>query len=100
MLWRVKVTADSQEDLRRYLEGSGADLGCRPMAFREAEGISIVLIADRETLDRLSARRSAGRRLVRLEALGDPKARTALCGSRNRFLKGERPRGYGERVDS
>jgi hypothetical protein len=92
---RLKISAESKQALRLFLSTADVDFGCRPIARQEGGRISILVDADDDKVQRISARADTGIVVEVLELLPAPETRRALVATGNRFLAGELPRGVG-----
>ncbi|SHJ51379.1 hypothetical protein SAMN02745244_02676 [Tessaracoccus bendigoensis DSM 12906] len=93
-----RVTAAGTDELRAFLEDSGADPGCRPVARRTPEGLQVLIEVTRGQLDQ--ARASRGAVVVEeLEDLTDnEEQRRAEVGPGDRFAaRGAVPHGLGRK---
>lgn len=91
----VEVHGPGLEDLRAFARETGADLGCRAIPRREAEGWVVDAYLPEDRLEAARSTRSAGR--VRLEvrenATAAGRERQAEVGTGNRFDGGNAARG-------
>ena len=92
---KLRISADSVERLRGFLDDAHVDLGCRPAA-RECQGrYETVVLSSEAEHGQLSARRSAGIEIEDLGDLPEPATRLRMARPGNRFASGEVPRGLG-----
>ncbi len=94
---KLKIKAADLGTLRDFLMGADVDFGCRPVARRAPEGFYTIALADDVQLGRLNARRSGGVEIEVIEELPDPRTQRRMVSQRNRFLRGEVPRGLGKK---
>lgn len=95
MTKKVRISADSVQRLRGFLDEAELDHGCRPYA-REREGrYETVVLSSESEFNRLAARRSAGIKIEDLGDLPEPATRLRMTRAGNRFQSGGLPRGYG-----
>lgn len=94
---KLKIKAADVGTLRGFLKGADVDFGCRPVARRAADGVYTIAIANDDQLGRLNARLLGGVEIEVLEELPDPRTRLRMVQPRNRFLRGEIPRGLGKK---
>jgi hypothetical protein len=92
---RLKISAESKQALRDFLRAADVDFGCRPIARQEGDRISILVEAEEDEVQRISARADTGIVVEALELRPAPESRRALVASGNRFIAGEVPRGVG-----
>jgi hypothetical protein len=92
---KIRIDAADLDQLRNFLAGAEVDLGCRPFARRREERFSVIAIAEDAAIQRLNARAAAGVRIEVLEELPPPETRLRMVRPRNRFLRGDIPRGFG-----
>jgi hypothetical protein len=95
---KIRIDAASLGELRAFLSDGDVDLGCRPFARKLGERFSVVGVADDADIARLSARVVGGVRIEVLEELPPPEARLRMVQPRNRFLRGDVPRGLGRKA--
>lgn len=99
-LVRCRVTGADAPALRAFVETSGADTGCRPVARRTDDGIEAFVVLTRGQLDAVRATR-AGQDVVveEVEDLTEAEpARRAEVGTGDRFAaRGAVPRGLGRK---
>ncbi len=92
---KVKVSAQTIPELRDFLAGADVDMGCRPVAVREAGRYATTVVSENGEIDRLSAPRAGGVTVEVLEEIASPAARLRMLPSGNRFLRGQIPQGLG-----
>lgn len=95
-----RVSGPDGAQLREFLETSGAESACRPVARRTADGLETVAVLTGEQLEVARATRSADQ--VQIEVLEDltaqQPARRGEVGDGNRFAaRGAVPRGLGRK---
>ena len=96
-LHRIKLRAQTLEELRTFLNGSGFDLGCRPVVRREGNEFVAEVYAPLPDVNRLRSVRSApGVGVTVVENASEVgRARQAEVGSANRFAARQAVRGLG-----
>ena len=96
-LHRIKLRAQTLEELRSFLNGSGFDLGCRPVVRREGSEFVAEVYAPLPDVNRLRSVRSApGVDVTVVENASEVgRARQAEVGSTNRFAARQAVRGLG-----
>lgn len=94
---RIKLRAQSVEELRSFLDGTDVDLGCRPVVRREGGEYVVEVYASMPQVDRIrSARSASGVTLSVVENASEVgRARQAEVGSGNRFAARMAPSGLG-----
>jgi hypothetical protein len=97
---RIKLRAQSLEELRSFLDGSDFDLGCRPVVRREGNDFVVEVYAPLPQLNRLRSARSARTAsavdvTVVENASEVGRSRQAEVGSGNRFAARQALRGLG-----
>lgn len=94
---RIKLRAQTLEELRAFLDGSGFDLGCRPVVHREGNEFVVEVYAPLPEVDRLrSARSVSGINVTVVENASEVgRNRQAEVGSGNRFAARQALRGLG-----
>ena len=96
---KLRVSAASLPQLRDFVSGADVDLGCEPVAVKQADIYSIIVTADDQEFSRLSTDLPSG---VTVEALTVeevfiPMAHEKAVAEGNRFSDGTVPRGLGEK---
>lgn len=93
-----RVTGAGAAELRAFLETSGAEPGCRPVARRTSEGLEVLVEVTRGQLDAARAAR-ADVVIEELEDLTESEgARRAEVGSGDRYsARGQVPHGLGRK---
>ncbi len=99
LVW-CRVTGESADDLRSFIEASAADPGCRPVARRTEEGLEALVAVSRAQLEATRAQRSASG--IRIEELEDLTAvgnvRRSEVGASDRYAtRGSVPHGLGRK---
>jgi hypothetical protein len=96
-LHRIKLRAQTLEELRSFLNGSGFDLGCRPVVRREGNEFVVEVYAPLPEVDRLRGARSApGVDVTVVENASEVgRNRQTEVGSGNRFATRQAVRGLG-----
>lgn len=94
---RIKLRAQSVEELRSFLDGTDVDLGCRPVVRREGGEYVVEVYTPLPAMERLrSARSASGVTLSVVENASEVgRARQAEVGSGNRFAARMAPSGLG-----
>jgi hypothetical protein len=94
---RIKLRAQTLEELRTFLDGSGFDLGCRPVVRREENAFVVEVYAPLPDLNRLrSARAVSGVDVTVVENTSEVgRSRQTEVGSGNRFAARQALRGLG-----
>jgi hypothetical protein len=94
---RIKLRAQTLEELRSFLDGSNLDLGCRPVVRREGNDFVVEVYGPLPDLDRLRSARSVSAVDVTVveNASEVGRSRQAEVGSGNRFAARQAPRGLG-----
>jgi hypothetical protein len=94
---RIKLRAQTLEELRSFLDGSGFDLGCRPVVRREGNEFVAEVYAPLPDVDRLRGARSAsGVDVTVVENASEVgRARQTEVSSGNRFATRQAVRGLG-----
>lgn len=94
---KLKIKANDVRVLRNFLKDADVDLGCRPVARRAGDQVYTIAVADDDQIGRLNARLAGGIEIEVLEELPEPRMRLRMVQPRNRFLRGEIPRGLGKK---
>jgi hypothetical protein len=96
-LHRIKLRAQTLEELRSFLNGSGFDLGCRPVVRQEGNEFVVEVYAPLPEVDRLRGARSApGVDVTVVENASEVgRNRQTEVGSGNRFATRQAVRGLG-----
>jgi len=94
---RIELRAKSIEELRSYLEGSEADLGCRPVVRKIGDDYVVEVYAPLPEMERLRTARSMSSVTMNVieNASEVGRARQAEVGSGNRFEARIAPTGLG-----
>jgi hypothetical protein len=94
---RIKLRAQSVEELRSFLDGTDLDLGCRPVVRREGSEYVVEVYAPIPQIERVRGARSAsGVTMTVVENASEVgRARQAEVGSGNRFAARQAPSGLG-----
>jgi len=97
---RYHVVAPTPDELRAFIDEVAPDLGCRPVARREGDGVGMDLYLSRSRVDAARGARSAG--AVTLEEVEDVTAnwreRREEVGRGDRYAeRGAVPRGLGRK---
>lgn len=99
-LMHVEIRGATLDDLRAFIDETDADLGCRGVARREADGYVVDAFLPEDELEAARNLRAAGRVSLRvvenLTAIGQE--RQAEVGQGDRYAaRGEPVRGLGEK---
>lgn len=97
---RVRVTGPDAAALRSFIEQSGADVSCRPVAVRTDGGVAAQVLLTRAGLDAARGSRAAGG--IELEEIEDvtegQRAARSAVGTGDRYAsRGAVPRGLGRK---
>jgi hypothetical protein len=94
---RMELRAQSVEELRSFLDRTGLDLGCRPVARREGDKYVVDVYAPMPQIERVrSARSASGVTVTVVENASEiGRARQAEVSSGNRFAARIAPSGLG-----
>lgn len=94
---RIKVKANTIDELRSFLDNTGVDFACRPVVRREADGLTVEVYATLPQVEILRSTRHGGEvSLTILENASEiGRARQSEVGSGNRFARSRPPKGLG-----
>ena len=97
-IFHVRLTAESRRVLRDFAEETGADLGCRPVVRRTAEGLVVEAYLPEEAARVAQARRGAVRVEIVENFSEESRQRRQEVSRGNRYAaRGAIPRGLGRK---